>query len=47
MIYYRNIKFTNGLNVLLIEGYNKKVTGQNKEERLDMRSAMKSDKFCK
>jgi hypothetical protein len=28
-------------------GYSKKVKGKTAEERLDMRAAMKTDKFCK
>ena len=28
-------------------GYSKKIKGKTAEERLDMRAAMKTDKFCK
>ncbi|GLC39219.1 hypothetical protein PLESTM_000865200 [Pleodorina starrii] len=31
----------------ILHGYTTKVTGKSAEERLDMRSAAKSDKFCK
>lgn len=31
----------------ILHGYTKKVTGKTAEERLDLRSAAKSDKFCK
>ncbi|KAG2437924.1 hypothetical protein HXX76_005540 [Chlamydomonas incerta] len=31
----------------ILHGYTSKVTGKTAEERLDMRSAAKSDKFCK
>ena len=31
----------------ILHGYSKKVTGKTAEERLDLRSAMKSDKFCR
>ncbi|WIA19691.1 hypothetical protein OEZ85_005619 [Tetradesmus obliquus] len=31
----------------ILHGYNKKVTGVNASERLDMRAATKADKFCK
>ncbi|GLC50558.1 hypothetical protein PLESTB_000393100 [Pleodorina starrii] len=31
----------------ILHGYTAKVTGKSAEERLDMRSAAKSDKFCK
>lgn len=31
----------------ILHGYAQKVTGKNAEERLDLRSARKSDKFCK
>ena len=32
---------------LSLPGYSKKVKGKTAEERLDMRAAMKTDKFCK
>lgn len=31
----------------ILHGYTTKVTGKNPEERLDMRCARKTDKFCK
>ncbi|KAI7843562.1 hypothetical protein COHA_002804 [Chlorella ohadii] len=31
----------------ILHGYSKKVKGKTAEERLDMRAAMKSDKFCR
>lgn len=31
----------------ILHGYTKKVKGKTAEERLDMRAAMKSDKFCR
>ncbi|EFN54628.1 expressed protein [Chlorella variabilis] len=31
----------------ILHGYTKKVKGKTAEERLDMRAAMKADKFCK
>ncbi len=31
----------------VLHGYSSKVTGKNAEERLDLRCAAKSDKFCK
>lgn len=31
----------------ILHGYSKKVKGKTAEERLDMRAAMKTDKFCK
>lgn len=34
-------------HMLHILGYTKKVTGKTAEERLDLRSASKADKFCK
>lgn len=31
----------------VLHGYQSKVSGKTPEERLDIRAAMKSDKFCK
>ncbi len=31
----------------ILHGYDKKITGKNASERLDIRASMKADKFCK
>ena len=31
----------------ILHGYDKKITGKNAAERLDMRSSMKADRYCK